>query len=97
MLSKPLSSLHLSPLIPLGCNIELSDREKAVQSMSLCLPRQGPWKYKDAKLPTAEARIEESIILVLARNGHHIKIRSHHHILVTRPGNNMGIILWDLE
>jgi hypothetical protein len=45
----------------------------------------------------AEAKTEESIILVLAPNRRHIKIRSHHHILVTQPENNMGIILWDLE
>ena len=43
------------------------------------------------------SKTEESVILVLARNGHPNKIRSHHHILVTRPGNNMGIIPWDLE
>ena len=42
---------------------------------------------------SAEARIEESIILVLAHSCHHIKTRSNHHILVTRPGNYKGIIL----
>ena len=50
-------------------------------------------KQPPPEMPVAEhLRVQEakkSIILVLARNGHHIKIRSHHHILMTRPGNNM--------
>jgi len=33
----------------------------------------------------------------LVRNGYHVKIRSPHHGLVMRPGNNMDIVLWDLE